>query len=116
MKTEHKFAWSEDPDWRYPMRFWHRNQPDYFTQGMADGKNAAFHSLPLVALDAAQVREQAQFAAVALLGRVALADARNYQSGWVEGYHTMRDRAPQTGDGVASGKASKELPHDLATF
>jgi hypothetical protein len=82
------------------MRFWHRNRPDYFTQGMADGKNAASHSLPLVALDAGQVREQAQVAAATLLGRVALADAGTYQSGWVEGYNTMKERAPQPPDGL----------------
>jgi hypothetical protein len=82
------------------MRFWHRDRTDYFTQGMTDGKSAAFHSLPTVALDTAHVREQAQVAAAALPGRVAPADARNYQSGWVEGYNTMRDRAPQTTDGL----------------
>jgi hypothetical protein len=82
------------------MTFWHRNRTDYFTQGTTDGKNAAFHSLPTVALDAAQVREQAQVAVAALPGPVALADARNYQSGWVEGYNTTRERAPQPTDGV----------------
>jgi hypothetical protein len=82
------------------MRFGHRNQTDYFTQGMADGKNAAFHSLPTVALDAAQVREQAQVAAATLPGPVGPADARNYQSGWVEGYNTTRERAPQPTDGL----------------
>ena len=80
------------------MRFWHRNRTDYFTQGMTDGKKAAFHSLSAVAVEAAQVREQGRLAAAALPGRVALADARNYQSGWVEGYNTMRERAPQTTD------------------
>jgi hypothetical protein len=82
------------------MRFWQRNRTDYFTQGRGDGKNAAFHSLPTEALDAAHVREQARFAAAALPGRVALADARNYQSGWVEGYNTMRERAPRPTDGL----------------
>jgi hypothetical protein len=33
-----------------------------------------------------------------LPGRVALADARNYQSRWVEGFNTMHERAPQTTD------------------
>jgi hypothetical protein len=76
------------------MRSWQRNRTDYFAQGMAAGKNAAFQSLPTVAVDTAQVREQAQVAAAALPGRVGPADARNYQSGWVEGYNTMRKRAP----------------------
>ncbi len=80
------------------MRFWHRNRTDYFTQGMTDGRNAAFHSVPTVVVETAQVREQAQFAVAELPGRVALADARNYQSGWVEGYNTMHERAPQTTD------------------
>lgn len=83
------------------MGLWRRNRTDYFTQGMTDGKKAAFNSLPTVAVDTAQVREQAHFAAAALPGRVALADSRNYQSGWVEGYNTMRERAPQTPDELA---------------
>jgi hypothetical protein len=77
------------------MRFWHRDRTDYFTQGITDGKSAAFHSLPTVGVDTAHVREQAQFAASGLPGRVAPDDSRNYQSGWVEGYNTTRERAPQ---------------------
>jgi hypothetical protein len=80
------------------MRFWHRNRTDYFTQGIRDGRKAAFSSLPTVGLDTTQVRERALFAVAALPGRVAPADARNYRSGWVEGYSTMRERAPQSTD------------------
>jgi hypothetical protein len=80
------------------MPSWHRDRTDYFTRGMTDGKKAAFNSLLTVAVDTAKVREQAQFAAAALPGRVELADSRNYQSGWVEGYNTMREREPQTPD------------------
>ena len=80
------------------MRWWHRIRRDYFTQGLTDGKKAAFHSLPTVGVDTALVREQAQFAAAALPGRLAADDARIYQSGWVEGYSTMHERAPETTD------------------
>jgi hypothetical protein len=80
------------------MRWWHRNRTDYFTQGMTDGHKAAFQSLPTVGVDTALVREQAQFAAAALPRRVGADDERIYQSGWIEGYNTMHDRAPQTSD------------------
>jgi len=77
------------------MRFWHRNQTNFFTQGITDGRKAAFYSLPTVGVDTAQIREQAQFASAALVGRVASTDSHNYQSGWVEGFCTMHERAPQ---------------------
>ncbi len=77
------------------MRFWHRNRTDYFTQGITDGKKAALQDLPAERADTAHVREQAQFAAAALPERVAPADSFNYQSGWVEGYNTTRERASQ---------------------
>jgi len=80
------------------MRFWHRNQTNYFSQGLTDGRKAAFYSLATARVDATQVRELAQFATAALSGRVAPSDTRNYQSGWVEGYSTMRERAPQNTD------------------
>ncbi|MGO8946505.1 MAG: hypothetical protein ACLQUY_02335 [Ktedonobacterales bacterium] len=56
---------------------------------------AAFHSLPTEGVGTAHAREQAQLAAAALPGRVAVDDTRNYQSGWVEGYNTMHERASQ---------------------
>jgi hypothetical protein len=77
------------------MRFWHRDRTDYFTQGITDGKNAAFHSRPTVGVDTAYVRERAQLAAAALPGPVAPAESRNYQSGWVEGYNSTRVRESQ---------------------
>ena len=76
------------------MHWWHRNRTDYFTQGVTDGKKAAFRSLSTVVVDTALVREQAQFAAAALPGNVAADDARIYQSGWIEGYNTTHERAP----------------------
>ena len=75
------------------MRFWHRIRSDYFTRGLTDGRKAAFNSPPTVGVDNAQIRERAQFAGAALPGRVSPSDARNYQSGWVEGYSLTRERA-----------------------
>lgn len=80
------------------MRFWRRIWTDYFTQGLRDGRKAAFSSPPTVGVDIAQLHERALFAVAALPGRVAPGDARTYQSGWVEGYSTMRERAPQSTD------------------
>jgi hypothetical protein len=74
------------------MRFWHRDRTDYFTQGITDGKKAAFHSLPTAGVETAHAREQARLAAAGLPGRVAPADSRNYQSGWVEGYNSKQVR------------------------
>jgi hypothetical protein len=83
------------------MRFWRRNRTDYFTLGLTDGKKAASSSVPTVALDTAQVREHAQVASAALVGRVAHEASRIYQSGWVEGYsitHTLQERALHSTD------------------
>jgi hypothetical protein len=77
------------------MRFWHRNRTDYFTQGIADGRQAAFQSLPTVGVDTAHVRELAHLAVAALPGQIAPDDTRIYESGWVEGYNLMHERAPQ---------------------
>jgi hypothetical protein len=85
------------------MRFFHRSRTDYFTQGLTDGRKAAFYSLPTVGVDNAQVRERAQFAGAALPGHTAPSDARNYRSGWVEGYSLMRERATQNTAAPAAG-------------
>jgi hypothetical protein len=80
------------------MPFWSRIRPDYFTQGVADGKSAASHSITSLAAESEQVREQAIFAAAALSGKVSAEDARVYRSGWVEGYRISRALAkPSTG-------------------
>jgi hypothetical protein len=73
--------------------FWPQTRPDYFTNGIASGKAAAFQSLTPPPADFTQVGEQAIFAAAALPGRVAPSDSQIYQLGWIEGYHTMKDRA-----------------------
>ena len=77
------------------MRFWHRTRTDYFTQGLTDGRKAAADMPPTLGVDTAQIHERALFAGAALSGRVAPSDALNYQSGWVEGYTRMRERATQ---------------------
>ena len=71
---------------------WPRTRPDYFTNGIANGKAAAFQSSTPPPADHTQVGEQAIFAAAALPGRVAQDDAHIYQLGWIEGYHAMKDR------------------------
>lgn len=85
------------------MRFFHRSRTDFFTQGLTDGRKAAFSSLPTVGVDSAQVRERAQFAGAALPGRVAPGDVINYRNGWVEGYNTMHERAIENTAAPAAG-------------
>jgi hypothetical protein len=72
------------------MPFWSRMRPNYFTRGVADGQAAASQSITTLAADSEQVREQAIFAAAALPRRVSADDARNYRSGWIEGYRISR--------------------------
>lgn len=72
--------------------FWPQIRPDYFTHGVEDGKEAAFHSPTALLADNTQIGEQAIFAAAALPGPVAPDDARIYKLGWIEGYHTKGAR------------------------
>ena len=64
------------------MRFWSRNRTDYFTQGIRDGRKAAFSSLPTVEADTTRVRERALFAVAALPGQVAPADDMELSEWW----------------------------------
>jgi hypothetical protein len=77
----------------HSLPLWPRTRTHYFTQGMADGKAAAFQIRTPLPADSTYVAEQALVAAAALPGRVAPDDAWNYRSGWIEGYRTMGKQA-----------------------
>jgi hypothetical protein len=80
------------PQFLQSLPFWPQTRPDYFTNGIVDGRAAASNSHTIVPADNVQISEQAVFAVAALLGRVAPEDARIYQLGWIEGYHTRGER------------------------